>query len=216
LLLVVEDDPLLGPAIVEGLSGHFHADLVTTLEDARLSLETGSYDLVLLDLVLPDGSGLDLLSEIRRRELPVAVIVLTALDAPRDRVAGLQQGADDYVGKPFDLGELIARCETAVRHARGQPAPVLTIGPLRYDKAGRTVTLAGEPVTLSATELRVLDALVARKGRIISKDEIEERLYRWSGEVESNTVEVYVSRLRRKIGKELIRTVRGVGYMIAG
>lgn len=215
MLLVVEDDPILGAALVEGLSRVFRVDLAAPLADARAALDTVDYDLILLDFALPDGSGQDLLREIRRAGRSIAVIVLTAFDRPQDRVEGLRQGADDYVGKPFDFDELIARCQAAVRRLHGHPAPLTIIGPLTYDRSGRTLTVDGVPVALSATELRVLDVLVANRGRIVSKDQIEERLYHWTGEIESNTVEVYVSRLRRKIGKELIRTVRGLGYMIA-
>jgi len=216
LILVVEDDPLLGPALVEGLAPHFHADLVTSIADAELALATTEYDLALLDVGLPDGSGLDLLRAWRAQGRNMPVIVLTALDRPQERVAGLQLGADDYVGKPFDLDELIARCHAALRRLRGHAAPALAIGPVSYDKAARLVTRDGQLVALSATELRVFDLLVASRGRIVDKRQIEERLSHWNGEIESNAVEVYVSRLRRKLGKELISTVRGLGYMIAG
>lgn len=214
MLLVVEDDPMLGAALVEGLSPHFPTELVTTVADARLAVETTTYELAILDLSLPDGSGLELLREWRRDGLAMAVIVLTALDRQQDRVSGLREGADDYVGKPFDLDELIARCEAALRRLHGHAAPQVKIGALSYDRAARLVTVDGQAVALSATDLRVLDMLVAHRGRIVSKAEIEDRLARAGGDIESNAVEVYVSRLRRKLGRDLISTVRGLGYMI--
>jgi len=215
MLLVVEDDPMLGPAVVEGLASHFRVELVTTLEDARATIAALECELVVLDLSLPDGSGLDLLREIRAVHRPTGVVILTALDRPQDRVAGLSLGADDYVGKPFDLEELQARCLAVARRIRGHPAPVIRLGPLAFDSVGRSVTIDDLPITLSATEFRLLDVLVASRGRIVSKDQIEERLYTWNEEIESNTVEVYVSRLRRKLGYPMIRTVRGLGYMLA-
>lgn len=214
MLLLVEDDPMLGRTIVEGLSPHFRVEWVRSLGDARLALEASPYDVLLLDLSLPDGSGLDLLRELRGAGNTIAIIILTSAAAPAQRVEGLRLGADDYVGKPFDLDELIARCEAAARRALGQPAPVLTLGDLVYDRGGHALTRDGVPVPLSSTDLRLFDLLVARAGRIVSKSQIEERLYAWSGEVESNTVEVYISRLRRKVGHDRIRTVRGLGYML--
>lgn len=214
MLLVIEDDPMLGAALSEGLSEHFPVDLVATLADARLALETTDYDLAILDLSLPDGSGLELLRELRRAGKAMAVIVLTARDRPQDKAAGLREGADDYMGKPFDLDELVARCEAALRRLRGHAAPIVRIGPLAYDRAGQSVTVDGVAVVLSATDLRVLDVLVANRGRIVSKAQIEDRLSRAGGEIESNAVEVYVSRLRRKLGRDLIRTIRGLGYML--
>lgn len=214
MLLLAEDDPMLGQTITEGLSPHFRVDWQRTLADARLALAAAQYDVLLLDLSLPDGSGLDLLRELRAAGNPIAVIILTSSAAPAQRVEGLRLGADDYVGKPFDLDELTARCEAAARRVLGQPAPVMALGDLVYDRGGHSLTRGGVAVPLSSTDLRVFDLLVARAGRIVSKGQIEERLYSWSGEVESNTVEVYISRLRRKVGHDRIRTVRGLGYML--
>ncbi len=217
MLLLIEDDAMLGQAIVEGLSPRFHVEWVRNLSDAQLALDTAAFDVVLLDLVLPDGSGLDFLRRIRGRQVKVPVIILTARNAPAQRIEGLLAGADDYVGKPFDLGELIARCEVSIRRARGHAAPAIQVDGVRYDRAHKRVTVDGVEVPLSATELRVFDVLIGNAGRIVSKSQIEDRLYHWNGGTESNTIEVYVSRLRRKLGRGLIRTVRGLGYqLVAG
>lgn len=214
MLLIVEDDPMLGDALCEGLGVHFRTHLARNLADARLALETMEFQMMVLDLTLPDGSGLDLLREMRQAHRNLPVIILTARDRTEDRIAGLQLGADDYVGKPFDLNELLARCQAVIRRLHGDLSPVIEIGPLSFDPASRTAKVDGETLALSATELRLLEVLVAARGRLLSKAQIEERLYDWTTEIESNTVEVYISRLRRKIGKDLIRTIRGLGYMI--
>lgn len=215
MLLIVEDDPMLGEALRDGLALRFRTHLAPTLADARLALETMDFSLVILDLSLPDGSGLDLLREMRKAQRNLPVIILTARDRTEDRIAGLELGADDYVGKPFDLNELLARCQAVIRRLRGDLSPVIAIGPLTYDPATRTASVDGQPLTLSATELRLLEVLISARGRMLSKAQIEERLYDWDTEIESNTVEVYISRLRRKIGKDLIRTIRGLGYTLA-
>lgn len=205
---------MLGQTIVECLSEDFQVQWVRTIADARLALDVQDYDLVLLDITLPDGSGLDLLRSVRQNGKAMPILMLTALDAPAQRVEGLMAGADDYIGKPFDLDELLARCHAAIRRARGNPNPAVKMGSLIYDKAGHRVTMNGHPLQLSSRELRVFDTLFANAGRIVSKDQIEERLHHMTGDLESNAVEVYVSRLRRKIGHDLIQTVRGVGYML--
>lgn len=214
MLLIVEDDPMLGGALLSGLSQYFPAILVTSLTDARHRLQTADLALAILDLSLPDGSGLDLLREIRSARLSLPVIILTARDGAQHRIEGLQLGADDYVGKPFDLGELVARCQAVMRRVNGDLVPEVTIGALRFDPAKRTVTMAGKNIVLSATELRLFEVLVAARGRMLSKAAIEERLYDWEGGIESNAIEVYVSRLRRKLGKDVIQTARGLGYMV--
>jgi two-component system, OmpR family, response regulator QseB len=214
VLLIVEDDPMLGAALLSGLSRYFSAILVTSLNDARHRLETADLALIVLDLSLPDGSGLDLLREIRSARLALPVIILTARDGAQHRIEGLQLGADDYVGKPFDLGELVARCQAVMRRVKGDLVPVVTIGALQFNPAKRTVTIGGKSIALSATELRLFEVLIAARGRMLSKSAIEERLYDWEGGIESNTIEVYVSRLRRKLGKHVIQTARGLGYMI--
>jgi DNA-binding response OmpR family regulator len=214
VLLIVEDDPMLGEALLSGLSRYFPAILVTSLNDARHHLETTDLALVVLDLSLPDGSGLDLLREIRAARLALPVIILTARDGAKHRIEGLELGADDYVGKPFDLGELVARCQAVMRRVKGDLVPLISIGTLQFDPAKRVVTVAGKSVPLSATELRLFEVLVAARGRMLSKAAIEERLYDWEGGIESNAIEVYVSRLRRKLGKDVIHTARGLGYMV--
>ena len=213
-VLLVEDDGMLGGAIVDGLQGHFQVDWVRTLADAEAALRTGEYEFLILDLGLPDGTGLDLLRSERRRGNQPPVIILTARGELEDRIAGLNSGADDYLVKPFDLDELIARGEAMRRRMRGSGSPVISCGDLAYEPATRTATLAGQPLLLSARELAVLDTLMSAQGRVIGKDRIEASLYDLGTEVESNAVEVYVSRLRRKIGKERIVTVRGLGYTI--
>ena len=167
---------------------------------------------MLLDLGLPDGSGLDVLRTLRARRDATPVIVLTARDALGDRVAGLDAGADDYLVKPFDYDELSARMRAVLRRHAGRGEPLLAHGALRLDPATHAVTLHGAPVALSAREFAVLEALLARPGAILSRAQLEDRLYGWGEEIESNAVSVYVHQLRRKLGADAIRTVRGVGY----
>lgn len=210
--LLVEDDEMLGAAIVDALRPHFRVDWVRTLADAEASLGVGGYSFVILDLGLPDGSGLDLLRHERARGNLVPVLILTARSLLEDRISGLNSGADDYLVKPFDLSELIARCEAIMRRLRGSASPTIAYRNLTYEPATRTVLKDSMPLHLSARELAVFDILIGNLGRLVSKGQIEEHLYSWESEVESNTVEVYVSRLRRKIGHDLILTVRGLGY----
>ena len=214
MLLLVEDDEMLGSATAEGLAHAFKVTWVRNVTDAKFALEEVAFDIVLLDLGLPDGSGLGLLRDMRANRHLEPVIILTALDSPAQRIAGLKAGADDYVGKPFDLGELAARCEALIRRARGHAQSAIDFDGLVYDKAEHRLTQDGQEVVLSATELRIFDLLMAHAGSIVSKSQIEDRLYHWTDGVESNTIEVYVSRLRRKLGRDRIRTVRGLGYML--
>jgi DNA-binding response OmpR family regulator len=213
-VLLIEDDRMLGGAIADGLRPRFQVEWVRTVADAEAALATDGFDLAVLDLGLPDGSGLDLLKRERRRGGQLPILILTARDAIQDRLAGLNSGADDYLTKPFDLDELIARCEAILRRAQGRASPVIEQGDLVYEPAARTASLAGEALHLSARELAVLDILLANRGRVVSKNQIEERLYSADEAAESNTVEVHVSHLRRKIGRDRIRTVRGLGYMM--
>lgn len=212
--LLVEDDRMLGAAIVEALEPHFPIDWVRTLGDAEVALRVGGLDFMVLDLGLPDGSGLDLLRAERARGNMIPVLILTARGELGDRLAGLNTGADDYIVKPFDLSELIARCQAVMRRLRGSGSPVIRHGGLSYEPATRSVTLDGQPLLLSARELAVLDILLLHHGRVVSKGQIEQHLYDLDAEVESNTVEVYISRLRRKIGHDAIVTMRGLGYVI--
>lgn len=215
MLLLVEDDPDLGMALGDALAPHFKHLWVQTLADARLALVGHPFELAVIDLGLPDGSGLELVQEMRQANSDTLAIVLTANHRQEDKVQAIRNGADDYIGKPFDLDELLARCHAAIRRKRGTLNPVTTIGGLHYDKQSGHVMLGAEPVPLSATELRILDILVAHQGRIVSKRAIEEHVYDWQGEAESNTVEVYISRLRKRLGKEYISTIRGLGYILA-
>lgn len=216
-ILVVEDDPILmdGLKVGLGLTGAT-VDDVDTCADARAALAAGRFDAVVLDVMLPDGSGLDLLAALRARGDATPVLLLTALDDPPDRVRGLDSGADDYLGKPFDLDELAARVRAIARRGHGRAGPLLKAGGLVLDPATLSATLEGQAITLSRREFAVLAALMERPGVIRSRAEIEERLYGWQEEVESNTVEVHIHNLRAKIGRETIETVRGLGYRVRG
>jgi two-component system, OmpR family, response regulator QseB len=214
-LLLVEDDPMLGEGVRRGLRQQGHAvDWVRDGEAAELAVAGEPYDVVLLDLGLPRKSGVEVLRELRRRGQRVPVLILTAQDAVGDRVAGLDAGADDYLVKPFDLDELAARIRALHRRSSGRAEPLIEHGPLTLNPATHEVFLSGAPVDLSAREFSLLHALLEHPGRPISRARLEERLYGWGDQVESNAVEVHVHALRRKLGAERIKTLRGVGYMI--
>jgi two-component system, OmpR family, response regulator QseB len=172
------------------------------------------FDLVVLDLGLPGCSGLEVLRRARAARNDVPVLVLTARDTVAERILGLDSGADDYLVKPFDMAELYARLRTLLRRALGRASPELTSGRVRLDEARHHVTNDGEPLALSAREYAVLRVLLGNAGRVVTKRRLEEALYGWGGEIESNAVEVYVHRLRKKLGHEFIRTLRGVGYLV--
>lgn len=212
-ILVVEDDPVLADGLKSGLrlSGAT-VDCVDCCTDARTALKAGRFDAVVLDLMLPDGSGLDVLAHLRSQGDATPVLLLTALDDTTDRVRGLDSGADDYLGKPFDLDELAARLRAITRRGAGRAEAVLKAGGITLDPASFTATVGDAPVPLSRREFAVLAALMERPGVIRSKPEIEERLYGWQEEVESNAVEVHIHNLRNKVGREAIETVRGLGY----
>jgi two-component system response regulator QseB len=213
-ILLVEDDPMIGASVRDGLrQDGFTVDWAPDGAAADAALTAEPYDMILLDLGLPRLSGGALLERLRARNNSVPVIILTARDAVEDRIAGLDAGADDYVVKPFDLDELAARIRAVSRRRAGRAAPRLRHGALEIDPASRRVTLRGEPVGLSPREFALLLALLERPGVVLSRAQLESRLYGWGEEVESNTVEVYVHGLRRKLGAALIRNVRGVGYM---
>ncbi|MET3353149.1 response regulator transcription factor [Xanthobacter autotrophicus] len=216
-ILVVEDDPILmdGLKVGLGLAGAT-VDDVATCADARAALAAGRFDAVVLDVMLPDGSGLDVLATLRARGDATPVLLLTALDEPPDRVRGLDGGADDYLGKPFDLDELAARVRAIARRGHGRAGPLLRAGALVLDPATLSATLDGQAIALSRREFAVLSALMERPGVIRSRMEIEERLYGWQEEVESNAVEVHIHNLRAKVGREAIETVRGLGYRVRG
>ena len=212
-ILIVEDDPVLSDGLRVGLS-LFGAtlDTVSTCVDGHAALALTEFDALVLDLGLPDGCGLDLLRELRARGDRTPVLLLTALDEVADRIKGLDAGADDYLGKPFDLDELGARVRAISRRQSGRASPFLSCGGIVLDPAQLSVTKNDEPVSLSRREFAVLTALMDRPGTIRSKDNLEERLYGWQEEIESNTVEVHVHNLRAKLGRHVIETVRGVGY----
>jgi DNA-binding response OmpR family regulator len=212
-ILVVEDDPVLLDGLKAGL-GLVGAtvDAVSCCADGLAALATTSFDAVVLDLMLPDGSGLDLLSNIRAAGNTTPVLLLTALDEVVDRIKGLDAGADDYLGKPFDLDELAARVRAIVRRKAGRATPHLAYNGIVLDPATLHASAAGATINLSRREFAVLAALMERPGTIRSKSELEERLYGWQDEIESNAVEVHIHNLRNKIGRDAIETVRGIGY----
>lgn len=214
-ILVVEDDPILLDGLRAGLTIHgLTVDVAASCEDARTALRTSAFDAVVLDLMLPDGSGLDVLRELRVRGDATPVLLLTARDTVRDRVDGLDTGADDYLGKPFDLDEVAARLRAISRRSSGRASPLLRRNGVVLDPARRTVEIDGNPVGLSRREFALLHALMERPGIILSKDQLQERLYGWQDDVESNAIEVHVHNLRAKIGREAIETVRGIGYRL--
>ena len=214
-ILLVEDDRLLGDGIRAGLQqAGFAVDWAQDGRAAELALSGEAYDAVVLDLGLPRLSGMEVLARTRAVRNPVPVLILTARDTVPDRIAGLDAGADDYLVKPFDLGELQARLRALIRRGQRQAEPLLAHGALRLDPAGRSVSWEGKPVELSAREYAVLHALLLNAGRVLSKTQLEEKLDGLGEEIESNAVEVFVHHLRRKLAPELIRTVRGVGYLI--
>ena len=215
-ILLVEDDPLLGDGLRAGLRQlGFTVDWVRDGMAAERELRAATHDAAVLDLGLPMKDGLDVLTAARSEGVKLPVLVLTARDAVSDRVRGLDLGADDSVLKPVDLHELAARRRALVRRAHGVAAERLTAGSVVLDAAKRVVTLEGEPVVLSAREFDVLHALMLADGRVLSREQLEQRIYGWGQEVESNAVEVHIHHLRRKLKPSLIQTVRGVGYAIA-
>lgn len=216
-ILVVEDDPVLADGLKVGLElAGASVERVDACADARAALAATRFDAVVLDLMLPDGSGLDILAELRAAKDVTPVLLLTALDEIADKVRGLDAGADDYLGKPFDLDELAARVRAIARRGQGRAEPTLQAAGLVLDPAGLSATVEGRAVALSRREFAVLAALMERPGVIRSKSEIEERLYGWQEEVESNTVEVHIHNLRAKVGRTAIETVRGLGYRVKG
>ena len=214
-LLLVEDDPMIGEAIRAGLKREgFTVDWVHAAAAAAQVLRSDPFELVLLDLGLPGGDGLQLLKSLRARGEALPVLIITARDAVSDRVAGLDAGADDYLIKPFDLDELAARIRALLRRKSGRPASLLEHLGVMLDPAAHRVTQQGAEVALSPREFALLQLLLERPGTILSRAQLEERLYGWGQEVESNAVEVHIHGLRRKLGAQFILTVRGVGYRV--
>ncbi|MDE2369873.1 MAG: response regulator transcription factor [Burkholderiales bacterium] len=215
-ILLVEDDPMIGKVVRQGLAAAgFAVDWATDGRAAELALGNGVYDLAVLDLGLPKKDGMALLHALRAGGSAMPVIVATARDAVPDRIAGLEAGADDYVIKPFDLDELVARVRALLRRHAGSGSPVLACGPLALDPARKIVTLDGAAVALSAREFAVLEVLMQRPGEVLSREALEEKVYGWGEEVGSNAVEVHLHHLRRKLGAGRIVNVRGVGYRVS-
>lgn len=214
-LLLVEDDRMIGESICDGLAQEGHTvDWVRDGPAADNAIAVEPYGAVLLDLGLPRRDGLEVLRRLRAARNDVPVLVITARDAISDRVKGLDAGADDYLVKPFDLDELAARVRALSRRAAGRAQPLVERGPVTLDPATREVRVHGRPVSLSGREYALLEALTARPGLVLSREQLEERLYGWGEEVGSNAVEVHIHNLRRKLGTDVIRTERGMGYSI--
>ena len=214
-LLLVEDDEILGDGLKNGLQMEGYAvDWLTDGKQADEALQTHSYEVVVLDLNLPGMKGLDILQALRKRKNPALVLILTAKDTVSDRVLGLDYGADDFVVKPFDLTEVCARLRALIRRSGGSGNPKLEHQNLILDPASRQVTVDDSQVEFSQKEFEVLSFLLTNKGTVISRSRLEETLYAWNSEIESNTVEVHIHHLRKKLPSNLIRTVRGVGYII--
>jgi two-component system response regulator QseB len=214
-ILIVEDDALLGDGLSGGLRAlGFAVDWFRDGDAADQALTHAPYEAIVLDLSLPGGDGMQWLARWRRRGDTTPVLILTARDALDSRVAGLDSGADDYLVKPLAIAELAARLRAMTRRARGRPEPVWRHGALEYDPAAKRVTWRGEPVELTSRELALLDVLLANPRRVLSKQQLFEKLYAWDRSIESNAIEVYVHHLRRKIDPAIVRTVRGVGYAL--
>lgn len=215
--MLLEDDAVLGAAIRDHVASSGHGvDWMKRIDDARLALASVEYELILLDLNLPDGRGLDLLRQLRASGNPVPVIITTAQDQIAVRIEGLDSGADDYLVKPFDLSEMSARVAAVARRYAGNPNPGIAIGNVHIDMARKTVSVNGTAAELTAREWAVLERLVSHRGAIVTRSEIEDSLYAFGAEIESNAVEVYISRLRKKLGREFVVTARGLGYKVVG
>jgi two-component system OmpR family response regulator/two-component system response regulator QseB len=216
-VLVIEDDALLGDAIQAGLKQAGYAvDWMKDGVTADQALSTEPYAAAVLDLGLPRLSGLEVLRRLRSRNAPIPVLILTAMDSVEDRIKGLDAGADDYLAKPFDMGELTARLRALIRRSSGKTTPDLTVAGVKLEPATHRVLYLNQAIELPAKEFAVLHALMLSAGRVLSRAQIEEQLYAWGEEVESNAVEVYIHHLRRKLFPGLIETIRGVGYLIPG
>lgn len=214
-VLVVEDDPVIANGLCIGLGDRgYIVEQVSTVEDALAALESGAFEAAILDLSLPDGDGLDVLRFIRARQLEISAIILTAREQVQQRIAGLDTGADDYIVKPFDLDELAARLRAVRRRTLGHHNNTVSHGDVSADPVSRQVWLKEEPLQLSRREFDILFALIERPSQILSRNQLEERLYGWQEDIGSNAVEVHIHNLRAKLGSQFIRTVRGVGYTL--
>ena len=214
-ILLIEDDAMIGKAVRQGLSlAGFAVDWVMDGRAAELSLANGVYDLAVLDLGLPLRDGMAVLATLRGLGNSMPVLIASARDTVRDRIAGLDAGADDYVQKPFDLDELVARVRALLRRHAGSGLPLMKCGALVLDPVHKSVTQDGSAVELSAKEFAVLEALMQRPGAVLSREQLEESVYGWGEEVASNAVEVHLHHLRKKLGAAVIKNVRGVGYRV--
>ena len=215
-ILLIEDDTVLGAAIRDQILAYAHSvDWVTRLDAARDALAAAHYDLILLDLMLPDGLGIAFLKALRSRGDVSPVIIMTALDQVSDRIEGLNAGADDYLVKPFDLAELSARIGSVGRRYTGNPNPIISHRNLSVDLAARSIRRNGKAIQLTAREWALFEAFLSRPGQLLSKSQLEEKLYAFDTEIESNTIEVHVSRLRKKLGADVLETERGLGYRLS-
>lgn len=216
-VLVVEDDKIIGDGIVQALTlDNYAVDWVEDVESANTALDVHDYDMMVLDIGLPDGSGLDVLKDMRARHNDTPVIILTAYDATSFRVKGLDTGADDYLVKPFKLEELLARLRALRRRAGGRSEPKLEVNNVILEPAAQRVTKGGEVINVGPKEFAILHVLMEKAGHVVSKAQFEDSLYGWDMEIESNTVEVHIHGLRKKLGKEFIETLRNVGYRVGG
>lgn len=214
-LLLIEDDQMIGESVRKGLrQDGFTVDWVQDGRAGETALSEGVHDLLLLDLGLPGKEGIEVLKTLRKRGNAIPVLILTARDALEDRVGGLSAGADDYLIKPFDFEELTARIHAILRRRSGRTETLMRHGPITIDPASRHVTLNDNPISLSAREFALLEAMLDRPGAVLSVAQLEEKIYGWNEEVGSNAVEVHIHALRKKLGADLIRNVRGVGYVI--
>lgn len=214
-VLLVEDDSLLGEGLSSGLHRDNHTvDWVKSGEEALTALRDPSYDVVILDIGLPGVDGLEVLRQARNKQCTTPVLILTAQDAPTERVTGLDTGADDYLTKPFEFDELCARLRALTRRSRGFIVQQIKYNNIILDPAAHSVHLDDEPVDLSRREFALLEELLSSAGRVLSKTHLEAKLYGWGDEIESNAIEVYIHHLRKKFGSDLIKTIRGVGYMV--
>lgn len=212
-ILVIEDDAILRDGIRTGLAlDGFTVDAVGTAENARAAAAASNYDAVVLDIGLPDGDGIELLKDWRGERRIMPVLLLTARNSIEDRIIGLDSGADDYLGKPFDLDELAARVRAIARRAKGNATPSLQVGPFNLDSASRELRRDGRTIPLSRREFALIETLFEQPGRVFSRSQLEDRLYGWGEEVGSNAIEVHIHKLRAKLGREVIETVRGQGY----
>ncbi|MPR03336.1 response regulator transcription factor [Pseudomonas sp. MAFF 212408] len=214
-VLVCEDDELIASGIVAGLGAQgFTVERVATAAAARAMLKAATFDIMVLDLGLPDEDGLKLLQQLRSQGLEIPVLILTARDSVTNRVDGLQAGADDYLLKPFDLRELAARLQTLLRRVAGRRVNLIEHGQLAYDPSSRETFLAGQPVDLSRREQALLQALLHNKGRVLSSEQLKDSVYGFNDELESNALNVHIHHLRRKLGNGIVETVRGLGYRL--